>query len=352
MEFSKAKSMVFPRQVLVGHKVIEDIGTVCKNLELKNSCLVITGSNSRKIAGEVVKEILEEEGYDVFMLELGDATKENIDKAIIVLEESKADFILGVGGGSKIDIAKLVAKQNGKSFISVPTSASHDGIVSPRASLKSNHGNVSIEGSTPIAIVADTAIIVKAPYRMLASGCGDVISNLTAVKDWLLAHKLKNEPFSSTAAALAEMSAKVIIQNVDKIKQGTEESVWLTIKPIIESGAAMCIAGSSRPCSGSEHLFSHALDILASGKALHGEQCGIGAIMMMYLHNGNWEELRNALRELKAPVTAKELGIEKELVLQALTMAHKIRTERYTILGDKGLSLEAAEKLASATEVI
>ncbi|MEW6070367.1 MAG: iron-containing alcohol dehydrogenase, partial [Candidatus Thermoplasmatota archaeon] len=241
MEFNKVKSIVFPRQVLVGHGVIEDISTVCKNLELKGPCIIVTGSKSKEIAGETVKAILERDGYEVFMLEVNDATKENIDKVSRMLEEVKADFLLGVGGGSKIDIAKFVAKQKGKKFISVPTSASHDGIASPRVSLKSYHGSVSIEGATPIAIVADTAIIVKAPYRMLVAGCGDVISNLTAVKDWLLAHKLKNEPFSTTAAGLAETSAKGIIQNVDKIKQGSEESVWLTMKSIIASGAAMCI---------------------------------------------------------------------------------------------------------------
>lgn len=55
----------------------------------------------------------------------------------------------------------------------------------------------------------------------------------------------------------------------------------------------MCIAGSSRPTSGSEHMFSHALDVLHPGKALHGEQCGVGCIMMMNLHGGDWKAIRD-----------------------------------------------------------
>ncbi len=136
------------------------------------------------------------------------------------------------------------------------------------------------------------------------------------------------------------------------IKPGLEESVWIVIKPLIESGASMCIAGSSRPTSGSEHLFSHALDRIAPNKALHGEQCGVGTIMMMYLHDGNWEEIRYALKKIGAPVNAKQLGIKKGDIVKALVMANRIRKDRYTILGDNGLSADAAEKLAKVTEVI
>jgi glycerol-1-phosphate dehydrogenase [NAD(P)+] len=50
----------------------------------------------------------------------------------------------------------------------------------------------------------------------------------------------------------------------------------------------MSIAGSSRPASGSEHKFAHALNRIAPGKALHGELCGLGTIVMMYLHGGDW----------------------------------------------------------------
>jgi glycerol-1-phosphate dehydrogenase [NAD(P)+] len=51
-------------------------------------------------------------------------------------------------------------------------------------------------------------------------------------------------------------------------------------------------------------------------------------------------------------MNAKELGITREEVIMALTTAHRIRPERYTILGDKGLTIEAAEELAKVTGVI
>ena len=146
-------------------------------------------------------------------------------------------------------------------------------------------------------------------------------------------------------------TAETIIDNADLIKPNLEESVWVAIRPIIISGVSMSVAGSSRPTSGSEHMFSHALDMIAPGRALHGEQCGVGAIMMMYLHGGDWARLREALAKIGAPTSAKELGLTPEQVIEALVNAHKVR-DRFTILGHVGLTYEAAERLATLTKVI
>jgi glycerol-1-phosphate dehydrogenase [NAD(P)+] len=71
----------------------------------------------------------------------------------------------------------------------------------------------------------------------------------------------------------------------------------------------------------------------------------------MYLHGGDWEMIRNALRQVGAPTTAAEVGIDQETVIEALINAHKIRPERYTIL-DGGLAKGAAIKAAQATKII
>jgi len=115
---------------------------------------------------------------------------------------------------------------------------------------------------------------------------------------------------------------------------------------------AMSIAGSSRPGSGSEHLFSHALDLIVPKHALHGEQCGIGTILMARLHNINWKRIKETLQKVGAPTTAKELGIKPQYIVEALIKASTLRPERYTILDEKKLNYESAEKLAKATGVI
>ncbi|HHE04789.1 MAG TPA: NAD(P)-dependent glycerol-1-phosphate dehydrogenase, partial [candidate division WOR-3 bacterium] len=77
----------------------------------------------------------------------------------------------------------------------------------------------------------------------------------------------------------------------------------------------------------------------------------IGTIMMMYLHGGSWKKIKHALQLIGAPTTAYDLDIDPEDIIKALTMAHKIR-KRYTILGESGLTEDAAKKLAKRTGVI
>jgi glycerol-1-phosphate dehydrogenase [NAD(P)+] len=350
--FTKVRAMSFPRQVLAGHGCINQVGTVCQDFELKGTALIVTGPTTGTLAAGTVKQYLEEKKYDVQQVQVGDATQQNLVKVEEVAKDVKASFLLGVGGGSKIDLAKLASANLKIPFLSVPTSASHDGLASPRASIKDGGNSLSLSASVPLGVIADTSLIVKAPYRLLAAGCADVISNTTAILDWRLAERLRTEDFSSSAANLAQYAAESIIENAAMIKPNLEESVWVAIRPIIISGISMAVAGSSRPTSGSEHMFSHTLDRIAPGKALHGEQCGVGSIMMMYLHGGDWHRIREALLLIGAPTTAKELGVSNEQLIEALVHANEVRKDRYTILGDRGLAPDAAARLATITKVI
>ncbi len=350
-ESHKNKWMELPRIVDVGHGVIHDTGKVSKDLKLNGKGLIVGGSSTLQAAGKAVASSLEDAGYDVEMVIARTPTLEEVIKVETKACEAKVSFLLGVGGGKSIDIAKLASMQLDLPFISIPTAASHDGIVSSRASIIREGRTVSETAHTPLAVVADTEIIVKAPHRLLAAGCGDIISNYTAVRDWELAHRVRGEPFSEYASIISNMTARMLIESADAIKPGIEESAWMVMKALVATGVAMSIAGSSRPASGSEHKFSHALDEIAPKPALHGEQCGVGTIMMMYLHGGNWQEIRDALKLIGAPVNASELGIKEEYIIKALLHAHKIRPERYTILGT-GLTREAAENVARITRVI
>lgn len=350
-ENHKNKWMQLPRTVVVGHGVVNDTGRVCRDLKLDGSALIVAGGTTLKAAGKTVAVSLEDSGFDIHIGIVEKPGMDEVSKVEKIANEVKAKFLLGVGGGKSIDIAKLASIHLEIPFLSVPTAASHDGIVSSRASIIKNNKTVSEAAQTPLAVVADTAIIADAPYRLLAAGCGDIISNYTAVRDWELAHRLRNEPFSEYASIISKMTARILIDSAEAIKPGIEESAWTVVKALVASGVAMSIAGSSRPASGSEHKFSHALDEIAPKPALHGEQCGVGTIMMMYLHGGNWQEIRSALKTIGAPINASELGIGEEYIIEALLHAHEIRPERYTILGT-GLTQEAAEKVAKITKVI
>jgi len=289
---------------------------------------------------------------DVDCVIVASSTAEDLRTVKDKIKELQPQFVLGVGGGTKIDVAKLSSANQNIPFISVPTTASHDGIASPLGAIKGLDRPFSAMAQAPMAIVADTQVIIHSPYRLTASGCGDTISKLTAVRDWRLAHDKKNEYYGGYADSLSLMSAQLVMKNAEGIQPKDEEGLRVLLEALISCGVAMSIAGNSRPGSGSEHLFSHALDMIAPKPALHGEQSGVGTIMMARLHHINWKRIKETLQKVGAPTTAKELGVEAEHVTEALVRACTLRPDRYTILDEKKLDYDSAEKLARATGVI
>ncbi|MFB6091494.1 MAG: NAD(P)-dependent glycerol-1-phosphate dehydrogenase [Haloquadratum sp.] len=347
--FEKTTWIKLPRNVLVGHGVLDDLREAVDELHLAGRPLVVTSPTPDRLVGDRVREQFD----DPATITVESASFDAVERAAEAAEAADAGYLVALGGGKPIDTAKMASDEVGCGFVSVPTAASHDGIVSGRSSIPEGDTRHSVAADPPLAVVADTEILAEAPWDLTTAGCADIISNYTAVKDWQLAHRLKNVEYSEYAGALSQMTAEMLVESSDAIKPGVEESAWLVAKALVSSGVAMSIAGSSRPASGAEHLISHQLDRLVPGRALHGHQVGVAAIVTEYLHSGErgeWADIRDALTDVGAPTTAEGLDIDAETFLDAVTSAHRIR-DRYTILGD-GVSESAAREATTFTGVI
>jgi len=340
--------MVLPRIVVTGPGVLEQLPAVIAELDLPERGLIVCDSNTLKIAGRQVSEYLEiGDQHQMKKIVIEGANSQELLRVEDALKG--IDFLVGVGGGRPIDLAKQAGANCNKPFVSIPTAASHDGFGSARSSIRQEAGQkTSMQAVPPIAVVADTSIISKAPKRLLAAGVGDIVSNQTAVLDWRLDGQKAD--YSEYAAALSEMAAQLVEDGIEKVASGTEEGVRLVVKALISSGVAMSIAGTSRPASGGEHKFSHWLDANSDNPALHGEQCGLGSIVTMYLHGGDWEKIRDTLKAVNAPINSKGLGMDDSMVLSAFINSKEIRPQRTTIL-DK-IGPKAIEEAALATGVI
>ncbi|MBI4258147.1 MAG: NAD(P)-dependent glycerol-1-phosphate dehydrogenase [Thaumarchaeota archaeon] len=341
-----------PRRILVGSGVISELSGFLEALGLDGRILIVTGSHVRNNMGSIVTNILTENQHTPVWMEVESATLAEVKRIQQAAAKEEVIAVVGLGGGKSVDVAKLAAHNIRRPLISVPTSASHDGISSPMASIKGMDRPYSMICSSPLGVLADIDLIVNAPARLLASGCGDLLAKITAVWDWRLAWEEKNEYYGEYAASLALLSARFVIRRANEIGKHNVDGVRGVVEALISAGVAAGIAGSSRPCSGGEHLFSHALSLIAPGAGLHGETCGIGAIMVSKLQGEDSTGITDALRKVNAPTTAKQIGVTPEQIAKALVMAPSIRPERYTILHRDGLDYDSALKLAKETGVI
>ncbi|ABR56104.1 sn-glycerol-1-phosphate dehydrogenase [Methanococcus aeolicus] len=337
-----------PRYIVIEENGINLLNDILLKLNLKNP-LVITGKRTKKYISNFDYFYY----FDYIDIKRNEPNKEFIENIC------NFDCIIGVGGGKAIDVGKYIAYKYNKQFISIPTTASNDGIASP---IISQQGK-SITAESPIAIIADLNIIKKSPKRLLSAGMGDIVSNITAVLDWKLSYKETKEPYSESSAIFSKTIAMELVEFVlSNDKNNLEEYPKKLVKALIGSGITISIAGSTRPASGSEHLFSHSLDIITKKlnlniNGIHGEQCGIGTIISAYLHLiegnitiGEYENIKLSLEKVGAPTIGEQLGYDKNILIDALANAHKIRN-RWTILRN-GISKEKAEKILKKTDII
>ena len=343
-------TMELPRMIVVGEKNLGDVGKFLDALNKPKKVSLVSGENVKKIIQKKIERSLTLSKIKY----VWHLAKSNEVKAISQVQKSvkkdKSTLIVGIGGGRSVDIAKMIGFKLKIPFVSLPTAASHDGIASPFVSVKSDKPH-SIVATAPLGVFVDIDVIKKAPKKLLASGCGDLVANIIAVRDWELGRDKTGEYYGRYSANLALMSAKIVMENSSSFaRKGLD--VRVIVEALISAGVASCIAGSSRPCSGAEHLFSHALDQLSPGVGLHGEKCGLGSIMIAKLQGQDWKKIIKTLKDVGAPTTAKQIGLKPEMVVKALTIAQSLRPNRYTILKEVKMDKKKALALAKSTKVL
>jgi glycerol-1-phosphate dehydrogenase [NAD(P)+] len=346
--------MELPRKILIGDDVVSQVGTLIRSLnQHATEVAVVTGRTVRSKAGDKLDLSLKQMSLKWSVHIVSHASMDVVNALHDKMATKMPDFVIGFGGGRSVDIAKMTAFRIGRPFLSVPTSASHDGISSPFVSIRGTNKPHSVRANTPIGVVADTRLMLEAPGRLLAGGCGDLVAKITAVKDWELARDDLGEYFGSYAANLAYMSAKIILEESEKLRGRNQFSIRTIVEALISAGVAACIAGSSRPCSGAEHLFSHAVEYVAGPNfGLHGERVGIGTIMMAKLHGLDWLKIEETLENIGAPTKAQQIKLTEEHVIKALMAAQSLRPDRYTILSKVRLDKNSAFELAKSVHVI
>ncbi|MFC9652608.1 MULTISPECIES: iron-containing alcohol dehydrogenase family protein [unclassified Streptomyces] len=292
-------------------------------------------------SGQLLRERLAPDlpGADWFSVEDG-----TIDSAVRLADGIKGkryDAVVGVGGGKIIDVTKYAAARVGLPMVAVATNLSHDGLCSPVATLDNDNGRGSYGVPTPIAVVIDLDVIRDAPVRFVRSGIGDALSNLSAIADWELSHRINGEQVDGLAAAMARTAGEAVLRHPGGA--GDDEFLTVLAEALVLTGIAMSISGDTRPSSGACHEISHAFDLLYPKRAaLHGEQVGIGAAFAMHLRGAHEEShlFTEVLHRHGLPVLPEEIGFTVEEFVRAVAYAPQTRPGRFTILEHLDLSTD------------
>lgn len=286
-------------------------------------------------------------------LDVASAHLDEVEAVLEALGAQSCDVVVGVGGGQTLDVAKYAAFKAGLPFVAVPTQASHDGMSSPVAVIQGpgDAGADSYGARPPAALVVPIGAIREAPRRTLVGGIADLAVNLLAIADWQWAARFHGDVFDDYAALLARSAAELLVARRDLYTPETEfdeEDVEILVHGLVLSGLAMTLAGSSRPCSGAEHLWSHAVDRLRVGHGLHGEQVAIGAFLAARFYDESQDRVLGLIRAVGAPTSPADIGISKDDALAAVRLVPSVRPGRHSrlsaaVVADEEYVLEEAE---------
>jgi glycerol-1-phosphate dehydrogenase [NAD(P)+] len=248
------------------------------------------------------------------------------------------DALVAVGGGRPVDVAKAAGLQTGLPVIVIPTQLSADGIASPISVIAERPGEVVSErAALPVAVLADLETLAAAPIGFARAGVGDLLGNRTALVDWRIAATAGVEPVDDFAALLSSC-AHLLIEGLDLTPLGAGELPLELARRLLDglvlSGLAMEIAGSSRPCSGSEHLISHALDVLEPGTAAHGDQVAFGTLVATALQGGDVAAVRANLAAAGLRGALTGFGISSARLAEIVAYGPATRPGRFTVLDE------------------
>lgn len=269
---------------IFGVNAAEQTGSEAKLLTDGRNCLIITDPGVEKV-GLVnnVKPSLEKEGFHVEVCAEVEPEPSLTSIKIItdIARKKKVDIIVGIGGGSSMDTAKIVASAvkmteplenyltkalpvEGIPVIAIPTTsgtgaeATPDAVVRlPEQRVKSWYDNVR-----PKTAIIDQTLMLKLPPRLTASTGIDALAHAIESQMSLLANRLTRTVALESVRIISKSLRKAVSDGSDL--EVRSDMAWATLMEAFSEGVAMCIEG---------HGIGHITGPYYGLK--HGEACGI-----------------------------------------------------------------------------
>ena len=277
----------------IGEGALDRMAEVLSDLIIIKEVLIVADKNTWKAAGSRAEDVLARGGFGVSSLILEGEShlrpdEEVVDKVLSFVGE-KQGVLLAVGSGTVNDLVRYAAHIHDRQYISVATAPSMDGYASVISALTVNGVKKTFYGNYPLAIIADTEIISKAPRRMVMAGFGDMLAKIVSIADWRLGVALMDEQWCSVAASMSIEAREKVLQNTVSISKSDKKGIHALTEALINSGMAIIMAGQTRPASGAEHHFAHYLEMKLAMEGrpeiLHGIKVGLGTLCSIAFYN-------------------------------------------------------------------
>lgn len=274
-----------PNGILFGYKTIRKLGEAAAKMGAKQALLVTDEIMVQLGYAELAKEFLEKEKIkvEVYGKVEPEPHLETADALYEMVKKTSFDLVVGLGGGSPMDMAKLTAlaatnNQTPRQLlvekiinkaplkrILIPTTSGTGSEVSMFlvSSIGKDKYAIPTTYNYPEVAIIDPGLTLSMPPRVTASTGIDALSH--AIDS--LMHKFANPLYDSLGLAGIELVGKYL-------RRATFNGQDLEARYYMSMGATLCMMSMT----GTGGLYSHAISyVLAMYQpTIHGIGCGVG----------------------------------------------------------------------------
>lgn len=305
---------------------------------LGDKALLLSDDIVYGIAGKMLQENLEKTGMSVTYVPFnGEASTSEIERVSKIGREAERNVVIGLGGGKTIDAAKAISDELSVPVAVLPTIASTDAPTSALSVIYSEEGvfeKYLFYKKNPELVLVDTAIIAKAPVRLLISGIADAMA--TWIEGRAIIRNAEKTMAGGTptlaAEAIAQRCEQVLFENSEKAIAACQAKVVTpALEAVIEANTLLSGIGFESCGLAAAHAIHNGFTALHGEihHLTHGEKVAYGTLTQLILENRPKKELDRYIsfyQTLGLPTTLKELklaGISYEELLKVGTLASK-----------------------------
>jgi len=284
-----------------------------KEVDLFNpqKVLLITSQSIKKV-GVVDKLLNCLSGYRISIF---DQIKPNPSPEIIKEAKKETDLVIGLGGGSVMDVAKVIATDLKKTCITIPTTAGTGSEVTPFAALydKENKKKLSLMVNFPDVALIDYKLTLTLPPEITASTGMDALSQ--AIESYW---SIYSTPLTDIHA---QKAISLVVKNLKNSWKREEKARELMALAALEAGLAF-----SQTKTTAVHSVSYPLTIYYG--IPHGLACGLTLphflVYNYQVSDANCLDKRGAnfvkkrIEEITSFLGAKDVKTAKEIIINLM----------------------------------
>lgn len=336
------KSFISPSKYVQGEDELLNLGYFVKTFG--NSALLIAHRDDVYRVQDKLDATSDKYGINFVICDfVGECSRQEVDRLILLAKEKKCDCTIGLGGGKAIDTAKCVAK--GDALIICPTIAATDAPTSHSAVLYTPEGafdDYAYFKQSPSVVLVDTSVIAKAPVRFLVSGMGDALStffearantrsyaNVNAGLPCGAREGLASPAIGTNAAfALATLCYQTLLEDGLKAKLSCQSNLVTTaLENIVEANILLSGLGFESGGLAAAHAIHDGLTMLeGTHKYFHGEKVAFGTLAQLCLENSTLDEIDTVIsfcQSVGLPICLEDIGITDLSDEELMTVAQK-----------------------------